>query len=159
MAVNEQAIAVAANQFVATRPDFAEYNTVANSVPMAQRIVDTWGEAGLENASCWEIIFLEMRDALTKNPDFVSPEFRRRANSISVDEMKRAYRNEPGFAEQWSRLSRADVPAASLSNDPYASLTVEQLRSIPANTRAQKQAQEPMFQAAVERLAAIHGQL
>ncbi len=159
MASSRSAADAAYAEFYHRTPAFHEFNTIPNVNEMAKLIVATWGESAADNSSSWEIAWRMLKDRLQPDPNYVSKTFKTRADSMSVEEMKRAYQYEPGFAEQWDRLARNDVPAASLSNDPYAGLTVEQLRSIPANTRAQKQAQEPLFQSAVERLAAIHGQL
>ena len=159
MASSQSAADAAYAEFYHRTPEFHPYNTIPNVTELAKLIVATWGETAADNSSSWEIAFTMLKDRLQPDPNYVSREFKTRADSMSVEEMKRAYQYEPGFKEQWERLSRADVPAASLSNDPYASLTVEQLKSIPVNTRAQKQAHEPMFQAAVERLAARHGQI
>jgi hypothetical protein len=123
MAINEEAVTLAAREFVASRPDFAEYNLVENTNRMAARIVHTWSESGLENSACWEIVFGELKDSLVKNPNYVVPDFARRANAMSVEEMKRAYKSEVGFAEMWDRLARQEIPAEAISNDPWAGLT------------------------------------
>lgn len=152
-------ITLACEQFVASNPDFAQFNSGENIDTIVAYIADAWGgeSKAVESVSSYEIAFQALRGKLRPIPGYVAPisqEMRERVRNTTGTEFKRAYQRDPAFKLAFDTIAEEEGARKQASIDnPFLHLTAAEYSSIPSRTR-EFYADDPRFQAAVQRLRA-----